>query len=226
MVEGHLAFAMRSGIAPAPPPARSRESSAARACDILLAQGLILFLGPLMLMIALAIFVTQGGPIFFAHERIGRGGGPFGCLKFRSMVPDAAERLQRLLAADPAAREEWLRDHKLRNDPRITRLGYFLRRTSLDELPQLFNVLAGQMSLVGPRPIVASEACRYGRYFKAYCSVRPGLTGLWQVSGRNDTTYRRRVAIDVLYSRAQGMRLYFWVLAMTLPAVLTSRGSY
>ncbi len=187
---------------------------------------LLLFFAPLMLAVALAVFVQDGGPIIFAHRRLGRGGRFFSCLKFRSMATDAQTRLHLLLAANPEARAEWDRDHKLRNDPRITRLGDFLRRSSLDELPQLFNVLRGEMSLVGPRPIVEAEARRYGRRIRHYCSVRPGITGLWQVSGRNDTSYRRRVAIDVVYSRNKSLLLDARILLMTIPAVLLRRGSY
>ena len=142
------------------------------------------------------------------------------------MIPQSAAVLQHLLATDPCARREWERDHKLRQDPRVTRLGAFLRKTSLDELPQLLNVLAGQMSVVGPRPIVDEEVGRYGRYFAAYCAQPPGLTGLWQISGRNNTSYRRRVAIDTLYSRSRSVRLYLYILAMTPYAVVSSRGCH
>jgi exopolysaccharide production protein ExoY len=142
------------------------------------------------------------------------------------MAPDAETRLAELLVADQAARCEWERDHKLKNDPRITRIGAFLRKSSLDELPQLLNVLAGHMSLVGPRPIVASEIAKYGQHFPAYCSVRPGITGLWQVSGRNDVSYQRRIAMDVAYSRGNSFALYCKLLAKTIPAVLLRKGSY
>jgi exopolysaccharide production protein ExoY len=142
------------------------------------------------------------------------------------MVVDAEDRLSALLARDPEARREWETDHKLRSDPRVTLLGRFLRVTSLDEFPQLFNVLAGEMSLVGPRPIVTAEVARYGRWFANYCSVRPGVTGVWQVSGRNDVDYRRRVAMDVLYARTRSLTLYVGVLLATVPAVLKRSGSY
>jgi lipopolysaccharide/colanic/teichoic acid biosynthesis glycosyltransferase len=142
------------------------------------------------------------------------------------MVVDSEARLACHLAENPEALAEWSRTYKLKNDPRITFIGNFLRKTSLDELPQLFNVLRGEMSLVGPRPIVAGEIRYYGRYFMHYCSVRPGLTGMWQVNGRNDTSYRRRVALDVAYVRAHGAGLYTKILVKTVPAVLLSRGSY
>jgi lipopolysaccharide/colanic/teichoic acid biosynthesis glycosyltransferase len=159
----------------------------------------LIFMAPLLLAIAALICLQDGGPVLFGHERIGKDGRRFKCLKFRSMVLDAEDQLTALLRTDRAAYEEWRRDHKLRNDPRITPLGRFLRKSSLDELPQLINVLKGEMSLVGPRPIVAAEIHRYGRYFTRYCSARPGVTGLWQISGRNEVDYRRRVAMDVLY---------------------------
>jgi Undecaprenyl-phosphate galactose phosphotransferase WbaP len=181
---------------------------------------------PLMAFIALAIWAQDGGPIIFQHRRIGRHGHSFPCLKFRSMAVDAEQRLHQLLASDPVSRAEWERDHKLRNDPRVTRLGAFLRKSSLDELPQLLNVLRGDMDLVGPRPIVDAEICKYGSRFKHYCSVKPGITGLWQVSGRNDTSYRTRVALDCVYAKAKSPALDLWVLVSTVPAVLMRKGSY
>ncbi len=204
----------------------SAEEMCIRLLDISVSSILILALAPLLLLVALLIYVTDPGPVIFGHVRIGRGGQSFRCLKFRSMVTDAQERLTALLESDPEARAEWQRDHKLKNDPRITGIGSFLRQSSLDELPQLFNVLSGEMSLVGPRPIVIDEVVRYRRYFDRYCAVRPGITGLWQVSGRNDVTYRRRVAMDVAYVRAQSFRLNLAILLMTVPSVLASQGSY
>jgi len=202
------------------------QPSIMRGLDIILSLIALVFLAPLMWVIALAILVDGGGNVLFAHRRIGQGGRGFPCYKFRSMVPNSAEVLQDILATDPQARCEWDRDHKLRRDPRVTRLGAFLRKTSLDELPQFLNVLAGQMSIVGPRPIVLEEVGRYGRYFAAYCAQRPGLTGLWQISGRNNTSYRRRVAIDTVYSRSRSLKLYLYILAMTPYAVVNGRGSH
>lgn len=187
---------------------------------------LLVFLAPMMVLAAILTAAEDGGPVFFGHIRIGRDGASFKCWKFRSMAIDSAERLEAHLAANPAARREWQRDHKLRDDPRVTRWGSFMRKSSVDELPQLFNVLRGEMNLVGPRPIVEAEVRRYGRHFADYSAVRPGITGLWQVSGRNDTTYRRRVAIDTVYRRARCLRLDFWILLMTVGVVLTRRGSY
>jgi lipopolysaccharide/colanic/teichoic acid biosynthesis glycosyltransferase len=197
-----------------------------RALDVTLALTALLFVLPLLAAIAIAIFAQDGGPILFSHRRIGRGGKPFYCWKFRSMAVGAEARLADLLARDPAARMEWALDHKLRRDPRVTPLGAFLRRSSLDELPQLFNVLQGTMSLVGPRPIVDAEICRYGKRFEHYCSVKPGITGLWQISGRNDVSYRTRIALDCLYAKSQSPALYIWIVVVTIPAVLSRKGSY
>jgi lipopolysaccharide/colanic/teichoic acid biosynthesis glycosyltransferase len=142
------------------------------------------------------------------------------------MTLNADARLAELLESDPEARAEWVRFEKLRVDPRVTRLGDFLRRSSLDELPQLFNVLRGEMSVVGPRPMAPKEAPRWGRYFELRCSVRPGITGLWQVSGRNDNSYRRRMALDLTYARRRSVLMDMRLLVLTVPAVLFASGSY
>lgn len=197
-----------------------------RALDILGAVALGIVFLPLMFFIALAVFLADPGPVFFKQKRIGRNGKVFDCYKFRTMAIDAEARLAEVLARDPKARAEWNRDHKLRDDPRIVGIGSFLRKSSLDELPQLWNVLRGDMSLVGPRPIVEPEAHKYGKYLAYYCSVRPGLTGLWQISGRNDVSYRRRVAFDVVYARKGKVADNVRILLLTVPSVLTSRGSY
>jgi lipopolysaccharide/colanic/teichoic acid biosynthesis glycosyltransferase len=201
-------------------------SRSMRVTDVVVSLLALFFLLPLLLITALCVFVTDPGPIFFAHRRIGRGGSYFHCLKFRTMMVNAAELLDKLLAEDPVAKASWDRDHKLKDDPRVTPIGRFLRSSSLDELPQFWNVLRGDMSLVGPRPIVDGEVVRYGRYFEDYCRVRPGITGLWQVSGRNDVTYRRRVALDVVYARSQSIRLNMKIMAMTVPCVIQAKGSY
>jgi exopolysaccharide production protein ExoY len=148
-------------------------------------------LSPLFLFVAILLRLTDPGPVFFGHKRVGLGGRSFHCLKFRTMCTDADAVLQRVLASDPAAAAEWEATRKLRNDPRISRVGRVLREYSVDELPQLINVIRGEMSLVGPRPVVTSELTRYGNAAVHYLSARPGITGLWQVSGRSDTTYRR-----------------------------------
>lgn len=207
-------------------PADHHDDTVIRAMDMTIVFLALLFLFPLMVLIALAVFLQDGGPVLFSHRRIGRGGRPFYCLKFRSMAVGAEARLASLLASSPRARAEWARDHKLRIDPRITPLGSFLRRSSLDELPQLLNVLRGEMSVVGPRPIVEAEISRYGRRFRNYCSVKPGITGLWQVSGRNDVSYRSRVAMDCLYVKTQSPVLYAWIVVATIPAVIMRKGSY
>jgi exopolysaccharide production protein ExoY len=197
-----------------------------RILDVLISAIVLVFVAPLMLGVAIGVKLQDGGPILFGHQRIGFGGRSFRCWKFRSMVVDAESRLLALLAKDPAAKAEWDADHKLRKDPRVTAFGRFLRVSSLDELPQLLNVLAGEMSLVGPRPIVTAEVARYGRWFKAYTSVRPGITGLWQISGRNDVSYRERVAMDVLFARKRSVGQYLRILIGTIPAVLGRSGSY
>jgi exopolysaccharide production protein ExoY len=197
-----------------------------RVLDILLATLLLIFALPLMIFIAVAIKIMDPGPIFFSHRRIGRGGIYFPCHKFRSMVVDSDRKLAELLERDSEARACWQRHRKLVDDPRITPLGRFLRASSLDELPQIWNVLTGEMSLVGPRPIVDAEIIYYGRYFDAYRRVRPGITGLWQVSGRSNTSYRRRVALDVVFAREQSIKLYIFILLKTIPATAMARGAH
>jgi exopolysaccharide production protein ExoY len=192
--------------------------------DLCLAASLLLFVAPLMGLVALIIKLSDGGPVFFGQVRIGEGGREFRCWKFRSMVVDAQAKLESYLASHPEAHAEWEAGHKLRRDPRITSFGRFLRSSSIDELPQLLNVIRGDMSLVGPRPIVHAEIKKYGRYFEHYCSVRPGITGLWQVMGRNGVTYRRRVAIDVTFTRVRSLQTYIRILIMTVPAVLSRSG--
>ena len=186
---------------------------------------LLLLFAPLMAVIALLVWRRDGAPVLFGHYRIGQHGRPFRCLKFRSMYLDSEAMLRELLERDPAARAEWERDHKLSDDPRITPIGHFLRRTSLDELPQLFNVLRGEMSLVGPRPITLAELPRYGQVRWHYLSVRPGMTGLWQVSGRNDTTYDERVELDREFVERHSLRLRLSILLRTLRVVIRGSGA-
>ena len=186
---------------------------------------LLLLLAPLMAVIALLVWRRDGAPVLFGHYRIGQHGRPFRCLKFRSMYLDSEAMLRELLERDPAARAEWERDHKLTDDPRITPIGHFLRRTSLDELPQLFNALRGEMSLVGPRPITLAELPRYGQVRWHYLSVRPGMTGLWQVSGRNDTTYDERVELDREFVEQHSLRLRLSILLRTLRVVIRGSGA-
>lgn len=191
-----------------------------RLLDMVLSFWALVILLPLLVLTALAVRTQDGGPALFRQQRIGRGGRVFDCLKFRSMTIDAEASLPDLVDA------EWNTARKFRRDARVTRLGRVLRLSSLDELPQLLNVLRGEMSLVGPRPIVMDEATLYGRRLADYCAVRPGLTGLWQVSGRNDVPYPRRVAMDVWLVRNRTVRVYLTILARTIPAVLSRKGVY
>ena len=214
----------RSGIVLAP--ARPLVGTVSkRVLDVVGAVVLALVFSPLIL--AIICLMRKGdGSVIYRHRRIGRGGQMFSCLKFRTMIPNADQVLRELLDKDPMLRAEWIRDHKLRNDPRVTHLGRFLRRTSLDELPQLLNVLRGEMSLVGPRPVVREELLRYGRSVGTYLSTQPGITGLWQVTGRNNTDYRRRVVMDTYYVRNQNLLLDLYILAKTTGVVLGGKGAY
>ncbi|MFP5307344.1 MAG: sugar transferase [Gammaproteobacteria bacterium] len=196
-----------------------------RGVDVAGAVALGVVFSPLIAFVICALKL-DGGPVLFAHSRVGRNGRRFRVYKFRSMVADAQTALEELLDQHPELREEWERDHKLRNDPRVTRLGRFLRKTSLDELPQLLNVLKGEMSLVGPRPIVDAELRRYGRAVRYYLASKPGITGLWQVSGRSDTDYGRRVAMDRYYAENGSVLLDLSILARTVLVVLGRRGAY
>lgn len=211
---------------PVPQPRLFLRAAAKRALDVVGAALLLVLFAPVMAVIALLV-ARDGGAVFYAHRRVGRDGASFGCLKFRSMVPDADLRLAELLERDPAARAEWEATRKLRRDPRITSVGRFLRASSLDELPQLINVLKGEMSLVGPRPVQQAELnAFYGAAASYYRSVRPGLTGLWQVSGRNDTSYAERVALDVHYVAEATLLDDLRILLRTPLAVLRRRGAY
>lgn len=197
-----------------------------RSLDVAVAIAAIAALAPLMLAIALLIRMSSKGPVVFRQQRLGQNGELFTCYKFRTMYLDAEQWLGRVLDSCEVARDQWATDQKLRSDPRIIPVGHTLRRWSLDELPQLFNVLQGNMSIVGPRPIVPGEAARYGRYISHYCAMRPGLTGLWQISGRNETTYRRRIACDIVYSRSKCAWMDMRIMARTVPVMLTARGAY
>ncbi|WP_241255165.1 sugar transferase [Altererythrobacter sp. BO-6] len=206
-------------------PAHVTDRFATRILDVTLAIALLVFLLPLLALVAAAIAATSHGPILFKHKRIGLYGREFGCFKFRSMRTDAETHLAALLDRNAELRHEWDCNQKLKHDPRITPIGQFLRLSSIDELPQLINVIRGEMSLVGPRPIIRAEVPRYGRYITTYISVRPGITGIWQVSGRNNLSYRRRVAADVLYARSRSLWLDLKILFMTIPAVISGKGS-
>ena len=183
---------------------------------------------PVMIPIAIAIKLTDGGSIFFGHNRVGYRGRLFKVLKFRSMYPDAEERLKKILEENPEAREEWERTFKLKSDPRVTPIGKFLRKTSLDELPQFFNVLKGDMSVVGPRPVVEEELKKYYKdKAKYYLSVKPGITGYWQVEGRSDIdNYEERVNMDVWYVQNQSFLLDLKIILKTIWVMLTGKGAY
>ncbi len=203
-----------------------RHNIVAKRCmDIVGSLLAIILVSPLFLVLFFLV-KSDGGPVFYKQVRIGRYGTKFNCWKVRSMVTNADEVLKEYLALHPELNEAWERDHKLKNDPRITSVGKFIRQGSIDELPQLWNVLKGEMSLVGPRPIVIEESSRYGQMLNYYLSSRPGITGLWQTSGRNDTTYDERVDLDVWYSRNWSVWLDIVIMLRTVPAVLFRSGAY
>ncbi|MGC9368057.1 MAG: sugar transferase [Paracoccaceae bacterium] len=216
------------GKAEAPAVVRAGAASvplSKRLFDKVFAAAALLFFAPFILIVAAAILITDGRPVFFVHRRVGLHGRSFPCLKFRTMARDADARLQALLCENPVARAEWEATRKLTRDPRIHCLGAFLRKTSLDELPQFWNVLRGEMSVVGPRPVVGEEAAFYKGHFADYISVRPGITGAWQVSGRSNTTYDERVQMDVDYIRNRS----FWgdvrIVLKTVRAILLRDGA-
>ncbi len=197
-----------------------------RSFDLLVASLVGLCFLPLFLALTLCVRLSSEGPIFYGQRRLGRGHRFFTAWKFRSMVLNADEVLEAHLERDPALRAEWERDRKLKRDPRVTAIGRLMRKTSLDELPQLWNVLAGEMSLVGPRPIVMAEVDRYGRRYQHYRRVTPGITGLWQISGRNNTTYERRTEIDEYYVRNWSVAMDLYILYRTVKTVLFTEGAY
>ncbi len=185
-----------------------------------------IIISPLLLIICICIKLDSSGPVLFSHRRIGKDGKEFYCYKFRSMCQDAQAKLEEILAENEEVRTEWKKNFKIKNDPRVTKAGRFLRKTSLDELPQILNVLKGEMSLVGPRPIIEEELKRYGEYADDYLMVRPGITGMWQVSGRSDTTYDERVRMDSWYVRNWNLWLDVMLLWRTIKSVIQCKGSY
>ena len=199
-----------------------------RSGDIVFSLAVLTLGSPVLLLLGLLVKLTSRGPVFYVQQRVGRGYRSFGCIKFRTMRRDADKVLSAVLAQSPDLQEEFRNDFKLKNDPRITRLGKFLRRSSLDELPQFLNVLRGEMSVVGPRPIVRKELPRYGDRMDEVLAVRPGLTGLWQVSGRNNLSYEKRVKLDVRYARHRSLRLDLNIIARTFLVILDprDRGAY
>jgi len=197
-----------------------------RTIDIILALFGILLLAPLLFLCFILTIATSPGPALFRHRRVGFKGQHFDCLKFRTMTTDSHERLSRLLETDPEAAAEWKANRKLRYDPRVTFIGEILRKSSLDELPQLFNVLKGHMSIVGPRPVTEEELERYDSSVSAYLACRPGITGLWQVSGRSKTTYSKRVACDAYYAHNWSLALDIKILIVTIPSLLVADGAF
>ena len=191
-----------------------------RSCDLALACFLILFLIPIFLLVALVIKASSRGPILFSQRRIGKNKKPFSCYKFRTMHPEADFMLRELLSSNINIQNEFARDQKLLNDPRITSVGRYLRFTSLDEIPQIFNILKGEMSFIGPRPIIKDEIKRYGESFEKAFSVLPGMSGLWQVSGRNKLSYKRRVQLDVIYANNLSFKLDLNILFRTIGVIL------
>jgi exopolysaccharide production protein ExoY len=197
-----------------------------RIVDIVIAASAIVLLAPLLIICFIATVLSSPGPVLFRHRRVGFNGRYFDCLKFRTMVTDAPDCLRQLLESDPMAAAEWASNRKLRYDPRVTAIGAILRKSSLDELPQLFNVLRGDMSIVGPRPVTDEELIRYSSSVGAYLACRPGITGLWQVSGRSTATYNKRVACDTFYARNWSMALDAKILIVTIPSLLLSDNAY
>lgn len=198
-----------------------------RAFDIVFSATVLILSLPLFVIVAASIFFSSRGKIVYAHHRIGRGGRPFRCYKFRTMYPDADIRIKEILEKYPEYRKEWEQNHKLKNDPRITPIGTFLRKTSLDEFPQFWNILKGDLSVVGPRPVVKAELEKhFGAKASKILSVRPGLTGLWQISGRSDTNYQTRILLDEQYVDNQSFLKDLKIISKTIPVMLKSKGAY
>lgn len=198
-----------------------------RIFDILFSLSILVLFTPIFLAIAIAIRFSSKGPIVYSHQRIGRGGKKFGCYKFRTMYPDADTKLKSILESNPELKNEWESSYKLKNDPRVTPIGSFLRKTSLDEFPQFWNVLKGDLSVVGPRPVIRDEIVKYyGEKAGKVLSVRPGLTGLWQVSGRSNISYDSRILLDEEYINKQSLSLDIKLVLKTIPAMLSSKGAY
>lgn len=199
---------------------------AKRGFDITAAALALIIFSPIFILIMALVKCSDGGSIFYGHRRVGHNGRYFHCLKFRTMVPNGDMILRQYLKTNPEAAEEWRQTRKLRSDPRVTVVGAVLRKLSLDELPQLINILRGEMSVVGPRPVVDEELNLYDADAVYYLRTRPGLTGLWQISGRNDVSYESRIAFDTQYVQNWSLVQDVLIIAKTIPAVCLSRGSY
>lgn len=227
-----LRASIKSGKQPLRPKARFKGLSlplnpeiAKRLFDVVFSLLVLILFSPVYLLLVLLIALSSSGPIFYVQERVGKNYQTFGCIKFRTMVVNADEILVELMETSPRLRQEFKDNFKLKQDPRITRIGRFLRLTSLDEFPQFWNVLKGDMSVVGPRPLVVEELPRYGRHIDKILTIRPGITGLWQVSGRNDIPYSRRVQIDLYYANFHNMLLDAWVIVKTIGVVLVPKNN-
>ena len=205
-----------------------RGAFAKRLFDIVFSLSVLILFSPIYLVLALLIAISSPGPIFYVQERVGRNYQHFGCIKFRTMIVNADEVLRQMMEKDQALRQEFADNFKLKQDPRITWIGRFLRVTSLDEFPQFWNVLKGDMSVVGPRPLVPEELYMYGNHMDKVLTIKPGITGLWQVSGRNDIPYERRVKIDVYYVNFRNFWLDLWIIIKTLGVVFfpNNNGAY
>ncbi len=204
-----------------------KHNAVKRFFDISFSLFILILTSPLMVLIALGIRFSSKGKVVYAHERIGRGGKPFRCFKFRTMYPDADVRLKDILESCPLLKKEWEQNYKLKSDPRVTPIGKILRKTSLDEFPQFWNVLKGDLSVVGPRPVVQNEVIKHlGPKAVKILSIRPGLTGLWQISGRSDTTYAYRIKLDELYVDSRSIFLDIKIIAKTIPSIFLSKGAY
>ena len=208
------------------PISRAADRALKRLVDVLLAATVLALTAPLLIVIWMTIRLSSPGPVIFRHRRIGSKGKYFDCYKFRTMVHDADQLLESVLSKDPSLRAEFEETHKLKDDPRVTRIGEILRKTSLDEFPQFWNVLKGDMSIVGPRPIVTEEVEKYGRWLPVILAVRPGITGLWQVSGRNDTTYAERIALDRGYVLTRTIAADLSIMAKTPTVMVKRNGAY
>jgi lipopolysaccharide/colanic/teichoic acid biosynthesis glycosyltransferase len=198
---------------------------AKRLFDIVFSLSVLILFSPVYLLLALIIALSSSGPVFYVQERVGKDFKRFGCIKFRTMVRNADELLVDLMSTSPQMREEFETNFKLKSDPRITPIGRFLRITSLDEFPQFWNVLVGDMSVVGPRPLVVEELPKYGTHIDKVLTIRPGITGLWQVSGRNDIPYPQRIRIDVYYASCHNFLLDLWIIVKTIGVVLFPRNN-
>ncbi len=225
--------AVKPGFKPLPPPNKRKHyfqkglpgELSKRLFDILFSTLVLVLCSPLYLLVAVLIYFSSPGPVFYLQKRVGKDFKTFSCIKFRTMVKNADQVLEEMMRTHPHIRQEFSDNFKLKNDPRITWIGKFLRITSLDEFPQFVNVLKGDMSVVGPRPLVVDELPKYGQYIDRVLTIRPGITGLWQVSGRNDIPYDRRIQIDLFYVQRRNLFMDIWIICKTVGVVLFPRNN-